>query len=149
MWPFIAKPAWSRPNRPARFSVCPDGAVPAGGDDRGMVDNDTQSGVTAPAPPFPIQPNMLVANGSGVSSTFAKLDLSHSVLTQVRLFNTRLHRVSLDGAAFDDADLDGAVFTGCSLRCVRLVDCDVDRMVINGIQVGSLLRLLHGSMEVS
>ncbi|RZB13784.1 pentapeptide repeat-containing protein [Streptomyces sp. F001] len=98
-----------------------------------------------PETPAPIRPNMLLINGNAVSSTFAQTDLSHSVLTQVRFFNSRLHQSNFEGSAFDDCDLDGATFTGCSLRGVEFTNCDVDRLVINGINIGNLLRLLHGT----
>ncbi|WP_182903497.1 pentapeptide repeat-containing protein [Microbispora sp. H10830] len=93
----------------------------------------------------PLRPNTLLANVNAVSSTFANTDLSHSVLTQVRFFNSRLHHSNFEGASFDGSDLDGATFTGCSLRGVELINCDVDRLVINGINVGNLLRMLHGT----
>lgn len=93
----------------------------------------------------PVRPNMLVANASAVSSTFSNTDFSHSVLTQVRFFNSRLHDANFEGTSFDGVDFDGATLTGCSLRGVRLINCDVDQLVVNGINVGSLLRLLHGT----
>ena len=98
-----------------------------------------------PVPPGgPIQPNMLVVTAEGYSSTFANVNLSHSVLTEVNFFNTRLHQSNFEGAVFNDGDLDGAAFIGCSMRGVQLINCDVDRLVVNGVNIGNLLRLLQG-----
>lgn len=95
----------------------------------------------------PLRPNMLVVNADARSSTIADVDLSHSVLSRVRLFNSRLHEINLEGAALDAADLDGAIFTGCSFRAVELVNCDVERLVINGINVGTVLGLMMGQPQ--
>lgn len=92
----------------------------------------------------PIRPNMLVVNGNGRSSTLAETDLSHSVLTKTSFFNSRMHQSNFEGSSFDDCEFDGATMTGCSFRGVELVNCDVDRLVINGVNIGSLLRLLTG-----
>ena len=94
--------------------------------------------------PRPIRPNMLLLNADGKSSTLARVDLSHSVLSDVKLFNSRLHQSNLEGCAFDDTDFDGSTFSGCSFRGVQLVNCDVDRLIINGVNIGNLLRLLSG-----
>jgi uncharacterized protein YjbI with pentapeptide repeats len=94
----------------------------------------------------PVRPNMLLLNAKGMSSTFARVDLSHSILTQVRLFNSRLHQTNFESAAIDECDFDGSTFTGCSFRGVELVNCDVDRLVINGLNIGALMRLFGASM---
>ncbi|WP_203819617.1 pentapeptide repeat-containing protein [Paractinoplanes ferrugineus] len=65
-------------------------------------------------------------------------------MTQIEAFNTRIHASSFEGAAFDEGDFDGATFTGCSMRGVELINCDVDHLVVNGVNVGNLLRLLLG-----
>ena len=92
----------------------------------------------------PIRPNMLMLNADGRSSTLARTDFSHSVLTELKLFNSRVHQSNLEGCAFDETDFDGSTFSGCSFRGVELVNCDVDRLIINGINIGNLMRLLTG-----
>jgi uncharacterized protein YjbI with pentapeptide repeats len=92
----------------------------------------------------PIRPNMLMLNADGRSSTLARTDFSHSVLTEMRFFNGRIHQSNFEGCAFDDVDLDGSTFSGCSFRGVELINCDVDQLVINGVNVGSMMRLLQG-----
>lgn len=92
-----------------------------------------------------LRPNMLSVNGDATSSTFANTNLSHSVVTQASFFNSRVHQSNFEGSAFDDDDFDGSTFTGCSFRGVELLNCDVERMTINGVNVGALLRLLHGT----
>ncbi len=93
----------------------------------------------------PIRPNMLVLSARAVSSTFAKTDFSHCLVTKANFFNSRFHESSLEGVAFDNCDLDGSVFTGCSFRAVELVNCDIDKLIVNGINVGDLFRFLtHG-----
>jgi uncharacterized protein YjbI with pentapeptide repeats len=94
----------------------------------------------------PIQPNMMMLNANGHSSTLARTDFSHSVMSEMRFFNTRVHQSNLEGCAFDDCDLDGSTFSGCSFRGVQLINCDVDHMTINGVNVGSLMRLLSGPL---
>jgi uncharacterized protein YjbI with pentapeptide repeats len=91
-----------------------------------------------------LRPNMLLANGNATSSTLVNIDFSHSVMTRLAAFNARIHTSNFEGAAFDEGDFDGAIFTGCSMRGVELVNCDVDHLVVNGVNVGNLLRLLLG-----
>lgn len=93
----------------------------------------------------PIRPNMMVLNASGVSSTLASTDFSHSVLTEVKLFNSRLHQSNLEGCAFDECDFDGAIFSSCSFRGVEFSNCDIDKLVINGVNIGNLLRVTLGN----
>jgi uncharacterized protein YjbI with pentapeptide repeats len=92
----------------------------------------------------PIRPNMLMLNADGRSSTLARTDFSHSVLTELKLFNSRIHQSNLEGCSFDETDFDGSTFSGCSFRGVEFVNCDVDRLIINGVNIGNLLRLLTG-----
>lgn len=92
----------------------------------------------------PIRPNMMILNADGRSSTVARTDLSHSVMSELRFFNTRIHQSNFEGCAFDDCDFDGTTISGSSFRGVQLVNCDVDHMVINGVNIGSLMRLLSG-----
>ena len=94
----------------------------------------------------PIQPNMMMLNANGQSSTLARTNFSHSVLTEVKFFNCRVHQSNFEGCAFDDTDLDGSTFSGCSFRGVELINCDVDQLIINGTNIGSLMRLLSGPM---
>jgi uncharacterized protein YjbI with pentapeptide repeats len=94
----------------------------------------------------PIRPNMLMLNAKGMSSTVAKTDFSHSVLTEVKFFNSRVHQSNLEGCAFDSCDFDGSTFSSCSFRGVELINCDVDRLMINGINVGNLLRIAMGRL---
>lgn len=89
----------------------------------------------------PIRPNMIMYNGDGTSSTVARTSFAHSVLTQNRFFNSRFHQTNMEGCAFDECEFDGSVFSGCSFRGVELINCDVDRLVINGINIGNLLRI--------
>src|SRR5436309_2971696 len=89
----------------------------------------------------PIRPNMLMLNADGTSSTVARTSFAHSVLTQNQFFNSRFHQTNMEGCAFDECDIDGSVFSGCSFRGVELVNCDVDRLIINGVNIGSLLRI--------
>jgi uncharacterized protein YjbI with pentapeptide repeats len=93
-----------------------------------------------------VRPNMLMMNASGQSSTLARVDFSHSVLTDVQLFNSRVHQSNFEGCGFDDSDFDGSVFSGCSFRGVELINCDVDHLVVNGVNVGALLRVAQGAL---
>lgn len=95
-------------------------------------------------PNAPIRPNMLVVNGNGTCSTLARVDWSHSILTQVKLFNSRIHQSNFESCSFDDCDFDGATFSGCSLRGVEFINCDLDRVIVNGMNIGALLRLISG-----
>jgi uncharacterized protein YjbI with pentapeptide repeats len=52
----------------------------------------------------------------------------------------------LEGCAFNSCDFDGSTFAGCSFRGVEFIDCDVDRLVVNGINIGNLLRLAMGDI---
>lgn len=92
----------------------------------------------------PVRPNMLMLNADARSSTFARADFSHSIMSELRFFNSRIHQSNLEGCAFDDSDFDGTTFSGCSFRGVQLVNCDVDHMVINGVNIGNLMRMLSG-----
>jgi uncharacterized protein YjbI with pentapeptide repeats len=85
----------------------------------------------------PIWPNMLLLNDNGTSSTVAYTNFSHSILTEVKLFNSRMRQSNLEGCAFDPRDFDGLTFSRSSLRGVELINCDVDRLVINGVNVGT------------
>lgn len=94
----------------------------------------------------PVRPNMIMVNADATSSTVAGTNLSHCVFTETKLFNTRFHKSNFEGTAFDACDLDGAVLSGCSLRGVELINCDVERLVINGVNVGNLLKLAMGDV---
>jgi len=93
----------------------------------------------------PIRPNMMMLNANGISSTLAKTDFSHSVLTEVKLFNSRIHQSNIEGCAFDECDFDGTTFSGCSFRGVELINCDIDRLTINGLNIGNLLQIAMGT----
>jgi uncharacterized protein YjbI with pentapeptide repeats len=94
----------------------------------------------------PLQPNMLMVKSKVRSSTIVNSDFSHCIFSEVTMFNSRFHECNMEGTAFDNCDLDGAVLSGCSLRGVELINCDVDRLIINGINVGNLLRISMGEI---
>jgi uncharacterized protein YjbI with pentapeptide repeats len=94
----------------------------------------------------PIQPNMLMLNADARSSTIAKTVFSHSVFTEIAAFNSRFHESNFEGTSFDGCDFDGAVFSGCSFRGVEFANCDVDHLIINGINIGNLLRIMMGEV---
>ena len=60
---------------------------------------------------------MLVINAEGQSSTFAGLNVSHSVFSQAAAFNSRFHASNFEGCSFDSSDFDGPFFrmqfSGC------------------------------------
>jgi uncharacterized protein YjbI with pentapeptide repeats len=89
----------------------------------------------------PLQPNMLLVNGNAVSSTFNRLRLDHSVLSDSMLLNCFFNRTNFDGSTFSGCDFDGSLLENCSLRGVELRDCNVEGLVINGIRVGDLLKM--------
>jgi uncharacterized protein YjbI with pentapeptide repeats len=94
----------------------------------------------------PLRPNMLMLNADATSSTIARTNFSHCVVTESKMFNSRFHESNFEGTAYDGCDFDGAVFSGCSFRGVEFANCDVDHLVINGINVGNLLRVAMGDL---
>lgn len=89
-----------------------------------------------------LQPNMLCLRADVTSSTFGSLSAGHSIITASTFFNTVFHRTNFESAQFNACEFDGAVLENCSLRAVQLRNCDVDGLVIDGINIGSLLKLL-------
>ena len=92
----------------------------------------------------PIRPNMLVLGASAMNSTFARTDMSHSVLSENKHFNSCFHESNFEGCAFNSCDFDGSTFVACSFRGVELINCDIDHLMINGINIGNLLRITMG-----
>jgi uncharacterized protein YjbI with pentapeptide repeats len=92
-----------------------------------------------------IRPNMLVIGQDATSSTFAGNRFDHSVLMESTFFNSRFVNGNFEGVAFDNVSFDGAIATNCSLRGVELRNCDVDSLIINGVNIGHVLKLLLGS----
>jgi uncharacterized protein YjbI with pentapeptide repeats len=93
---------------------------------------------------LPLRPNMLLTNARATSSTFASLGAEHTVVTRSNFFNTLFHRSNLESCTFFGCEFDGTLIENSSLRGVTLTNCEVDGLVINGIHVGSLIRLLSG-----
>jgi uncharacterized protein YjbI with pentapeptide repeats len=87
-------------------------------------------------------PNMLSVNANAISSTFATLTASHSLITGSNWFNSVFHNSNLESCTFQNCEMDGILLDSCSLRGVELRNCDIEGLVINGIRVGSLLKLL-------
>jgi uncharacterized protein YjbI with pentapeptide repeats len=97
---------------------------------------------TQPATDVKLAPNMLAVNADVTSSTFATLRAAHSVITGSNWFNSLIHNSNLESSTFESCELDGALFEGCSMRGVEFRNCDIEGLIINGIRVGSLVRLL-------
>jgi len=90
----------------------------------------------------PLAPNMLSINANATGSTFATLTAAHSVVTGSNWFNSVLHNSNFESCTFHNCEMDGVLFEGCSMRGVELRNCDIDGLIINGVRVGSLLRML-------
>ncbi len=90
----------------------------------------------------PLRPNMLVSGANVISSTIARTDFSHCVLSENKHFNSRFHESNLEGCAFNSCDFDATTFAGCSFRGVEMINCDVDKLIINGVNVGNLLKIV-------
>jgi uncharacterized protein YjbI with pentapeptide repeats len=93
---------------------------------------------------LPLRPNMLLTNARATSSTLASLRAEHCIVARSSFFNGLFHRTNFESCSFVGCELDGTLLENSSLRGVILRNCDVEGLVINGIHVGSLLRLLHG-----
>jgi uncharacterized protein YjbI with pentapeptide repeats len=89
-----------------------------------------------------LQPNMLCLRADVTSSTFSSLSAGHSIIAASTFFNTVFHRTNFESAQFNACEFDGAVMENCSFRAVQLRNCDVEGLVIDGINIGSLLKLL-------
>ncbi|MGH6882641.1 pentapeptide repeat-containing protein [Hypericibacter sp.] len=95
------------------------------------------------APPV-IQPNMLVANADMASSTLTRVRHDHSVISETRYLNCLFSESNFEGSSFQGCGFDGCVVENASLRGVELRNCDVEGLVIDGINVGELLKQLTG-----
>jgi uncharacterized protein YjbI with pentapeptide repeats len=89
-----------------------------------------------------LAPNMLLINADATCSTFATLTAPHSLITGSNWFNSLLHNSNLESCTFQNCEIDGALFDSCSMRGVELRNCDIEGLIINGVRVGSLLKLL-------
>ncbi|HEV3000640.1 MAG TPA: pentapeptide repeat-containing protein [Solirubrobacteraceae bacterium] len=89
-----------------------------------------------------LEPNMLVLNANATSSTFQRVNLDHCVLSEVLGFNSQFDRCSFEGSTFQGVELDGSVFENSSFRGVELRNCDTEGLIVNGVNVGALLKLL-------
>ncbi|MBT9317729.1 pentapeptide repeat-containing protein [Leptothoe spongobia] len=89
----------------------------------------------------PLRPNMVVVKADATSSTFCKVNSSHSIIHETSYFNCRFNRANFEGSAFSGCDIDGAVYENCSLRGVEFVNCDIDGLIINGVNVGDLFKM--------
>jgi uncharacterized protein YjbI with pentapeptide repeats len=91
-----------------------------------------------------IQPNMLVANADMASSTLTRVRHDHSVISETRYLNCLFSESNFEGSSFQGCGFDGCVVENASLRGVELRNCDVEGLVIDGINVGELLKQLTG-----
>lgn len=91
-----------------------------------------------------IQPNMLVANADMASSTLTRIRHDHSVISETRYLNCLFSESNFEGSTFQGCGFDGCVVENASLRGVELRNCDVEGLVIDGINVGELLKQLTG-----
>jgi len=103
--------------------------------DPGSIGTDAQSGAQ-------LQPNTLSINADVTSSTFSNFTAGHSIFSNSNFFNTAFNRSNLESCHFQGCEFDGSMIENSSLRGVELRNCDVDGLVINGINVGSLIKLL-------
>ncbi|HWA42517.1 MAG TPA: pentapeptide repeat-containing protein [Hypericibacter adhaerens] len=90
------------------------------------------------------QPNMLVANADIASSTLTRIRHDHSVISETRYLNCLFSETNFEGSSFQGCGFDGCVVENASLRGVELRNCDVEGLVIDGINVGELLKQLTG-----
>ena len=95
-----------------------------------------------PAPISAFKPNMLAVNADATSSTFATMRAPHSLVTGSNWFNSVIHNSNFESCTFQNSELDGSLFDSCSLRGVELRNCDIEGLIVNGVRVGSLLKLL-------
>ncbi|MEO7170064.1 MAG: pentapeptide repeat-containing protein [Sphingomonas sp.] len=89
-----------------------------------------------------LSPNMICIAQDATSSTFSNITAGHSIFGASSFFNSAFHRSNFESTHFSACEFDGAVIENCSLRAVQLKNCDVDGLVIDGINIGSLLKLL-------
>jgi uncharacterized protein YjbI with pentapeptide repeats len=89
-----------------------------------------------------LKPNMIALNADATSSTFATMKAPHSLVTGSNWFNSVIHNSNLESCSFQNSELDGSLFDSCSLRGVELRNCDIEGLIVNGVRVGSLLKLL-------
>jgi uncharacterized protein YjbI with pentapeptide repeats len=82
-----------------------------------------------------LAPNLLSVEADMTSSTLMNL-------TAPNWFNALFHNSNLESCTFQNCELDGSLFESCSLRGVELRNCDVEGLIINGVRIGTLLRLL-------
>jgi uncharacterized protein YjbI with pentapeptide repeats len=85
---------------------------------------------------------MLCLRADITSSTFSNLSAGHSIIGASTFFNTAFHRTNFENAQFSACEFDGTVIENCSFRAVQLRNCDVEGLVIDGVNIGSLLKLL-------
>jgi uncharacterized protein YjbI with pentapeptide repeats len=89
-----------------------------------------------------LAPNMLSVNADATSSTFATLTAPHSLITGSNWFNSVVHNSNFESSTFQSCELNGSLLDNCSLRGVELRNCDIEGLIINGVCVGTLLKML-------
>ena len=99
-------------------------------------------GATQPQPL--IQPNMLVANADMASSTLTRIRHDHSVISETRYLNCLFSESNFEGSTFQGSGFDGCIVENASFRGVELRNCDVEGLVVDGINVGELLKQFTG-----
>jgi hypothetical protein len=95
-------------------------------------------------PHVPFQPNMLVMNADMASSTITRMRQDHSVISETRYLNCLFSETNFEGSSFSGCGFDACVVENTSLRGAELRNCDVEGLVINGVNVGELLRQITG-----
>ena len=86
---------------------------------------------------------MLVMNADVASSTISRVRHDHSVITESRYLNCLFSETNFEGSSFSGCDFDGCAWRR-QLRGVELSNCDVDGLVIDGVNISELLRQLAG-----
>lgn len=89
-----------------------------------------------------LYPNMLIKNETVTSSTFSKVDFDHCIVDSSKYTNSLIKGTDLRFMSIYDSTFEGCYFDRCSLKGAKFSNCNVDGLVINGINIGNLLKFL-------
>lgn len=91
-----------------------------------------------------LQPNMLIMNGDVASSTLTRVRHDHSVISESRYLNCLFHETNFESSTFAGCSFEACVIVNGSLRGAELRNCDTEGLVINGVNIGELLKQFTG-----
>ena len=71
---------------------------------------------------------------------FSNMNLSESEYEFVNMNNIRIGDCEIAEAEFEGPSLKGSKFISCDLTNVEIKDCNIDGLIINGIDISELLK---------